>query len=226
MLGLWKIKRYIKKQIGRKKNKGKVKMDRDVYIDPFTVFEGANSVGADTSLQYCRIGYASYISFNVKMSYTNIGKYTCVGPDVRTIRGQHPISYVSVHPAFYALKTVPGISYVKNDKFKEYRYVDSNYAVQIGNDVWIGEGVSIMEGITIGDGAIIAAGAVVVKDVEPYAVVGGVPARIIKYRFQSEIIEKLLKLQWWKREETWISEHAELFDNVEVFLSKIESEKE
>ncbi|HIT65723.1 MAG TPA: CatB-related O-acetyltransferase [Candidatus Merdisoma merdipullorum] len=225
MLGIWKIKRYIKKQLGKIKNKGKVKMDRDVYIDPFTVFEGKNSVGAGTNLQYCHIGFASYISFNVEMSYVDIGKYSCIGPDVRIIRGQHPINQVSVHPAFYALKTVSGFTYVEKDKFNEYRYVDSNYAVKIGNDVWVGAGVSIMEGVTIGDGAVIAAGAVVVKDVEPYAVVGGIPARIIKHRFAPSTIEELLKLEWWNRGEMWISEHAELFDNVEMFLSEIKREE-
>ncbi len=67
----------------------------------------------------------------------------------------------------------------------------------IGNDVWIGHGVFIKEGVTVGDGAVIAAGAVVVKDVPPYAIVGGSPAKIIKYRFDEKTISKLLELQWW-----------------------------
>lgn len=67
----------------------------------------------------------------------------------------------------------------------------------IGNDVWIGFGATVLNGVTIGDGAIIAAGAVVTKDVPPYAIVGGNPAHVIKYRFSKEVVEKLLALQWW-----------------------------
>jgi hypothetical protein len=69
--------------------------------------------------------------------------------------------------------------------------------VIIGNDVWIGRNVIVMDGITIGDGAIIAAGATVTHDVPPYAIVGGVPAKIIRYRFSSEIIAALLETKWW-----------------------------
>lgn len=82
---------------------------------------------------------------------------------------------------------------------------------RIGNDVWMGNGVTIVQGVTIGDGAVLAAGAVVVKDVPPYAIVGGVPAKVIRYRFSPEIIEKLLRLKWWNKEDAWIREHRGLF---------------
>ena len=81
-----------------------------------------------------------------------------------------------------------------------------------------------MEGVSVGDGAVVAAGAVVVKDVEPYCIVGGVPAKAIKYRFSSEVIHQLLEIRWWERDEAWISGHAELFDKVERFLSAVKSE--
>ena len=89
--------------------------------------------------------------------------------------------------------------------------------VEIGNDVWIGSHVLILDGVTIGDGAVVAAGAVVTKDVEPYAIYGGVPAKLIKYRFPPKTIEMLLKMKWWDKEEKWIREHTEDFEDVERF---------
>ncbi len=83
----------------------------------------------------------------------------------------------------------------------------------IGNDVWIGQNVTIMPGVKIGDGAIIAANATVTKNVEPYAIVGGNPARVLKKRFSDEMIELLLKLQWWNWDE------QKIFDNLELLVS-------
>ncbi len=88
--------------------------------------------------------------------------------------------------------------------------------LKIGNDVWIGANVLILDGVTIGNGAIIAAGAVVTKDVPPYAVVGGVPAKIIKYRFNKEEIDFLEQLKWWEKDEKWLTEYGKYFNNVEL----------
>ena len=76
-----------------------------------------------------------------------------------------------------------------------------------------------MEGVTIGDGAVVAAGAIVTKDVPPYAIVGGVPAKVIKYRFDEETIKKLLELKWWEKDQAWIKGHADDFDDVEKLLA-------
>ncbi len=99
----------------------------------------------------------------------------------------------------------------------EYLTIDGYNAI-IGNDVWIGSNVLIIGGIKIGDGAIVAAGAVVTKDVPPYAIVGGIPARIIRFRFDKEQINKLLELKWWNKDDDWLIKNNYLFCNVEMFF--------
>lgn len=129
-----------------------------------------------------RIGRYSYFNgYTCIGKNTIIGRYCSVGKMCSIAVPQHPLSYLSTAPAIYNPKGTP------------YQ----NKETRIGNDVWIGDGVTIKSGIIIGDGVIIGAGAVVVKDVPPYAIVGGVPARIIRYRFSEEIILQLLQNPWW-----------------------------
>lgn len=91
--------------------------------------------------------------------------------------------------------------------------------VTIGNDVWVGANASILSGVTIGDGAVVAAGAVVVDDIPPYAMVGGVPARIIKYRFSDEIIQQLLNIRWWRWAPEVVRANMDIFYlDIELFL--------
>jgi virginiamycin A acetyltransferase len=99
----------------------------------------------------------------------------------------------------------------------------SKGSVSIGNDVWVGANATILSGVTIGDGAVVAAGSVVVKSVPPYAIVGGVPAAIIKYRFPAETIARLIRVAWWKWPQTLIKNNMDLFYlDVNDFLAKAE----
>ena len=102
--------------------------------------------------------------------------------------------------------------------------IRNNKPVIIGNDVWIGANVIILPGTWIGDGAILAAGAVITKNVEPYAIVGGVPAKIIKKRFSDKIIEKMLLIKWWDWEDSEIKKNLELFYQPEKFVEKFYTE--
>ena len=96
-----------------------------------------------------------------------------------------------------------------------------NKEVVIGNDVWIGGNVSILDGVVVGDGAIIAAGAVVTKDVPPYAVVGGVPAKVIKYRFNEQEIQALLHERWWDKDDSILLENIEKLRNPKLFFENL-----
>ena len=200
-----------------------MEIGKDVYIRN-SVFEGNNLIYDHCWIGNCTFGRFSYVSKNVHLSRTKVGRYTAIGPEVRTVSGKHPTqTKVAMHPVFYTNKKFAGKGISQKNTFEEYDYTDENktWFAEIGNDVWIGARATILNGCRIGDGAVVAAGAVVTKDVPPYTIVGGVPAKVIRKRFTDEQIEFLLQFKWWEKEESWLKENVELFDDIEQFVEKM-----
>lgn len=208
------------KQLKRKKG---IIFDKGSMTDYKSTFEGKNRLASGSSLLSSHIGFGSYLGEDTHLNNAVIGKYTCIGPRVNLVIGQHPTKdYVSIHPSFFSIRKQVGFTYVDKEIFSEFKYVDNSQAsVKIGNDVWIGSDVKLLEGITIGDGVIIAAGAVVTKDIRPYSIYGGVPAKLIRYRFNDKYINFLLELKWWDKNEEWIESHAKYFNDIEKFYKTI-----
>ena len=163
----------------------------------------------------CVLGDFSYIGKDSFLQQTTVGKLTCIGPNVQVGLGNHPVTgFVSIHPAFYSTAAQCGITFSKEDCFREYE------PVVIGHDVWVGAGVIIKGGVTIGDGAVVASGSVVTKNVEPYSIVGGIPARLIKYRFSDDEIRDLQSVKWWDNDLQWFEKNHQLMgdiNNIQMF---------
>jgi len=186
-----------------------------------TVLEGNNYIWDNTDVRNSHIGFGTYIAKNSSILSTYIGRYCSIGENVRTSIGRHPShQFVSTHPAFFSPAKQAGFTFVREQLFSEHKYVDKNYLVQIGNDVWIGNNVTILDGITIGDGAIVGLGSVVTKDVDPYSINVGVPCKCIGQRFEKEEVEFLLSLQWWNKGYSWVKEHATLFADIKALEIK------
>lgn len=155
------------------------------------------------------IGPHTYISSGTDVENAEIGKFCSIADHCRIGMGTHNINYLSSSPLFTQSQNALQEKWVNEDSAN-----DIEERVCIGNDVWIGSHVLIKGGVNIGDGAVIGAGAVVVKDVQPYSIVGGVPAALIKYRFDENTIKTLLSFQWWNKDDSWLKQNVALFNKV------------
>ena len=179
-----------------------------------TRLAGRNYLGRNTVLRNCDLGFGSYVSNNGCITDTHIGKYTSIGMNVSTVIGKHPVdTQVAMHPAFTNPQKIFGYTYTDKKTFED---IPENTV--IGNDVWIGNNVLIMGGVKIGDGAVIGTGALVTKDVPPYSINVGIPAKTIRLRFSAEQISRLEEVRWWDKDEKWIIGNIDSFSNIEEFL--------
>lgn len=204
-----KLKRILPKDI---------KISASAHVDKNCVFEGMNSIYREAFFRG-KLGLGSYIGEKSKLA-ADIGRFVSIAPHVKSISGTHPYTYpfVSTSPCFFStdINYRAGETFAKSEIFSERKRIDTNRSidVKIGNDCWIGEEALLIGGITIGNGAIVLARAVVTKDVPDYAIVGGIPARIIGYRYDEETIQFLRNIKWWNNEKNWFIENWMLLNDI------------
>ena len=232
MASIYSIIKYrIRSIIDHTRLRGKVNLGEKCFVSN-SAFEGYNTVNNNCSVIQSSLGIGTYIGDGTYISSTRIGKFCSIAENVRIAIGNHPSSiFVSTFPSFY-YNTEPqiGFSFHKGkptfDGLKKFPLGENEYQVSIGNDVWIGCNSLILGGVSIGNGAIIGAGAVVTKDVPPYSVVAGVPAKVIKYRFTREQIDFLEKIQWWNWPMEKIQKDYMFFSNIEDFIKQFKDSNE
>ncbi len=211
-----RVKQLIRHIVLRLKYKD-IWIHHSAVIGANSVFEGANKIHPRAVFNG-ELGFCSYIAPDCQI-FGKIGRFVSIAPNCKTLLGVHPYTYphVSTSPVFFSLMGQCILKYSDRQIIDEFRYadVDKKYPVIIGNDCWIQTGAMIMSGVKIGDGAVILAGAVVTKDVPPYAIVGGVPAKVMRYRYTPEDIEFLLGFRWWDKDRKWLRENWRLMNSIE-----------
>jgi virginiamycin A acetyltransferase len=208
-------------RIGKHCRISKSEVGGDSRIDDYVKIKQSNlssfvTVGSDSKLTSVTVGRCTYIAGHARLTDVDIGSFCSIAPRTINHLGNHPTrNFVSTHPAFYSPQS-PSVSFTDRELFPPY-----GGKVVIGHDVWIGTDVLLMDGITIGNGAIIAARSVITRDVPAYAIVGGVPAKLIRYRFNEETIAQMEAFQWWNMDMEWIESNAESFRDINCFLQLI-----
>jgi acetyltransferase-like isoleucine patch superfamily enzyme len=175
-------------------------------------FSEYNTIYKYARLRDVQMGRCSYVGRDTQVYHARIGSFTSIGPQVLIGLGEHPSDgFVSTHPMFYSDRGQSNPVIVDKPLFDEMP------TTEIGNDVWIGARAVLRTGVKIGDGAIVAAGAVVVKNVEPFSIVGGVPAKHIRYRFSPEEIERIRESDWWNKDLAWLKQHRDSMTDISRF---------
>ncbi len=169
------------------------------------------NIASNVTLINSKIGDYTYIGPGSVICNVEIGKFCSIAPQVYIGLGSHPTNFISTHPVFYLRR--PELNWMISDK----DYFNEFAKTKIGNDVWIGLRGAVKDGVVVLDGAMIAAGAVVVKDVPPYAICGGVPAKVIRSRFNQEDVNYLLEFNWWNKSEEWLQANYKKFHNFNDF---------
>lgn len=178
--------------------------------DSDSEFSSKSLIGKFVKLKQSKVGRYSRVNKGCTVANTEIKNFTGISFDCLIGPGGHPSTLASTALIFH-----------KHNKIRKEWCKEINYykgSVEIGNDVLVGARSIILNNVKIGDGAIIGAGSVVTKNVEPYSIVGGVPARHIKYRFEPEIIERLMEIEWWNFDDQEISQNINFFWEPEITL--------
>lgn len=202
--------KYQRKQLGAEPHIHPTSHIVDSHIGAWT------DLGPHTSLVESTWGDYSYAAGHVSVIYTDVGKFGSIAAHVRINPGNHPMDRVTQHHATYR-RAQYGFGAADEEAFFDWR---RSFRCTIGHDVWIGHGAIVMPGVSIGTGAVVGSGAVVTKDVAPYTIVAGVPARPIRPRFPAEVAEKLLALAWWDWDRATLEERFDDLLDLPTFLQK------
>ena len=178
-----------------------------------------SKVYSGTEFYDSSIGRHSYVGYNSEIHSCDIGSFCSIANQLIVGGAKHPLDWVSTSPVFYNVGGGTGrhLGSLEIEPLKR---------TTIGHDVWIGSRVTIMQGLTIGTGAVIGAGSIVTKDVPPYAVVAGSPAKVIKYRFDEDTIQKLLDSKWWELSDNDLQQYSQYINQPLEFLQMIKTGKE
>lgn len=197
-----KIYHRLKKLFFLNKNNDKsLSFEELIELGKIPNFHGNNKV------RNISIGKHSYVSFNSIVYHTEIGNYCSIGPNVVIGYGDHPINIISTSPHIYLNDRIFNSEEING-------FLDPHFKkVKIENDVWIGANVFIKNGVRIGNGAIIGAGSVVLKDVKDYEIVGGIPSKLIRKRFNDSIVSLLLEIKWWELDFEILKLYADVIKN-------------
>lgn len=173
-----------------------------------------SKIGHRCNLINVDFGKYSYCGNNCTFNNVSVGSFCSIASYCSVGGGNHPLNQVSTSPVFYEKENCFKKSFCSNNVIWE------NKKTYIGNDVWIGENCFIKEGVAIGNGAVIGAHSVVTKDVPSYAVVAGVPATIIKYRFDKVAISQLENIKWWDWDDQKLMDTGADFSDIQKFLDQ------
>jgi len=193
-------------------------------------FEGMNYVGRNTD--FCgSLGLGTSVG-DGSLVNADIGRFTSIGSHLTYTNGYHPYKepFVTTSSLFYSLarfKTPHGRIFARRQMLDEFKYYDKERGRvnKIGSDCWIGIDVNLIGGVEIGDGAVVLSRAVVTHNVPPYAIVGGIPARIIGYRYDEETIKMLLRVKWWNNTTEWFDQHWQLLNDMTAFKQYFNAEE-
>lgn len=199
------------------KNLTNKKISNFAFVSSTNIISKCAKINRFVKIKHSEVGNYSYIGPNCDITNTTIGRFCSIADNCRIGTASHTLNNISSSPIFTLKNNATDTIWVK----ESIKHNNEVKPVKIGNDVWIATHVIIKDGITIGNGAIIGAGAVVVKDVPPYAIVGGVPAKVIKYRFEQPVIDKLLELQWWNASDEKLKNNISYFQSEDITIEML-----
>jgi len=191
------------------------------YVDETSILGSYNVIFNNTNVINSVLGDHTFVQKDSIIINADVGKFCSIASGVSISLGKHPTTLVSSHPAFYSATQPLAKTFSREDRYNPFAE-----RVVIGNDVWIGQGAMIMDGVVIGNGAVVGAGALVTKNVPDYAIVGGVPAKTIRYRFSEEICKKLLEVKWWDMSDDELKRLSNLFGEPATLINNLIKNKD